>query len=439
MKYKIGIGITAHNRQGIFLSSFKKIKQLAPKGSKIIVIDDASLDPIKIANYRFDKNVGIARAKNKCLELLDDCEHIFLFDDDTYPTDKDWHIPYTESDQPHLMYGFDKSLTHWASDKTIDNNLIIWEKPRGCMLYVENWVLDIVGGMSYAFGKYGHEHVNWSDRIYKAGLTKYNYADVLNPKIYCLDQQNIKSEASKSMNWKFVNDNNIPIYQEYRSEPVPVLIPRRADHDHRDRLYRFIKKWWQSLGNYKIIEGWHEQGDFNRSYALNLANRIAGNWQVAVIADADSYVDPEALQKAIDLSLKENRMVVCLDKVYEINQHITEQILRGNRDIYSITTDETENIRTADTGTVSLMVVVTRNVWEQAGGFDEKFVGWGGEDNAFWKCCELTTGKALRINTPAYHLWHKIAHKGNHRNNNARWFKYKNLTDRNKIQWILKS
>lgn len=57
------------------------------------------------ATYRFEENVGIARHKNKCLELLADagCEHLFLFDDDAYPLVEDWWRPYVDSPEPHLM------------------------------------------------------------------------------------------------------------------------------------------------------------------------------------------------------------------------------------------------------------------------------------------------------------------------------------------------
>ena len=82
---KIGIGITTHNRYEVFTHTLKKIREFAPLGTKIAIVDDASKAPVPEATYRFNTNVGIAVAKNKCFELLEDCEHIFLFDDDTYP------------------------------------------------------------------------------------------------------------------------------------------------------------------------------------------------------------------------------------------------------------------------------------------------------------------------------------------------------------------
>ena len=50
-------------------------------------------------------------------------------------------------------------------------------------------------------------------------------------------------------------------------------------------------------------------------------------------------------------------------------------------------------------------IVITRDAYEAIGGFDESFVGWGGEDNDFWDRAE--TLRASRFGyLPLIHLWH---------------------------------
>jgi predicted glycosyltransferase involved in capsule biosynthesis len=53
------------------------------------------------------------------------------------------------------------------------------------------------------------------------------------------------------------------------------------------------------------------------------------------------------------------------------------------------------------------IVVVRAEAFERAGGMDETFVGWGGEDDAL-STALMRTGSDCRIlrATPAYHLWH---------------------------------
>ncbi len=183
-KESIGIGITTHNRNEVVSRTVDKIKLLTPD-AKIIVVDDASQTPVKLCGtevFRFNNNVGIARAKNKCLEILSDCDHIFLFDDDTYPTKAGWYKPYVDSPEHHLMYLF----KDWHNGVPVGDDAILYEDnrhtvhshPRGCMLYVDSVALATIGGMDIRYGKAMNEHLDWSNRIHNAGLTTSRYMDV---------------------------------------------------------------------------------------------------------------------------------------------------------------------------------------------------------------------------------------------------------------------
>lgn len=192
----IGIGITTHNRHELAASTLARVLENTP-GAKVVVVDDASQPRVRIKGaevYRFETNVGIARAKNKCLELLADCDHIFLFDDDTYPLQPGWTDPYVNSPEHHLMYLFDA----WSSGTPVGDDAIVYldqqhrahHHARGCMLYVDRLALDTVGGMDVRFGKAMNEHLDWSMRMHNAGLTTFRYMDVVGSEqlIYSMDQ-----------------------------------------------------------------------------------------------------------------------------------------------------------------------------------------------------------------------------------------------------------
>lgn len=213
-KTKIGIGITSHNRNTLARDTVARLAELTP-GAKIVVVDDASQIPLKINNvfiHRFDENVGIARAKNKCLELLSDCDHIFLFDDDTYPLQADWYKPYIDSPEHHLMYLFE----NWASGVPVGDDAIVYRDSkheahlhaRGCMMYIDSLALATVGGMDVRYGMAMNEHLDWSMRIHNAGLTTFKYMDVVDSEqlIYSMDQH---QEARTSIdNRQSYNENN---------------------------------------------------------------------------------------------------------------------------------------------------------------------------------------------------------------------------------------
>jgi glycosyltransferase involved in cell wall biosynthesis len=192
----IGIGITTHNRPKLIKHVVAQVQAMTP-GAKVVVVDDASrvtpqLDRVEL--YSFKTNVGIARAKNKCLELLSDCDHIFLFDDDTWPLKLGWEQPYITSPEHHMAYLFEA----WANGQAVGDDTIVYQDDkvtahhhaRGCMLYVDQVALATVGGMDVGFGKAMNEHLDWSMRMHNAGLTTFRYMDVAgsNDLIYSMDQ-----------------------------------------------------------------------------------------------------------------------------------------------------------------------------------------------------------------------------------------------------------
>jgi hypothetical protein len=55
------------------------------------------------------------------------------------------------------------------------------------------------------------------------------------------------------------------------------------------------------------------------------------------------------------------------------------------------------------------MLMISRENFYKAGGFDERFNGWGYEDNAFMLMCETTIGSYVETDNKAYHLWHPLS------------------------------
>jgi glycosyltransferase involved in cell wall biosynthesis len=222
--YSVGIGITTRNRQKVLNASIDQQVKFLPPGAKLVVVDDASDEPVSGAAYRFADNVGIARAKNKCLELLDDCEHIFLFDDDAYPIADGWWLPYVTSPEPHLMYQFlDLSGPRKLNDVTeiyTDAEHFALSGPRGVMLYVERWLLDVVGGFDTVYDRFGYEHGDWSNRIHHSGATSWRYADVQGSSdlIYSLDEHEaVERSLTRQERAEFVKRNAV-IHNSRRDE-----------------------------------------------------------------------------------------------------------------------------------------------------------------------------------------------------------------------------
>ena len=97
----------------------------------------------------------------------------------------------------------------------IGDGYVEYEKPCGCMLYIRKICLETVGGFDTEFSGYGFEHVNWSDRIYNAGLTPNRYIDIPESSnvLYSLDL-NHEVESSFSAESRRMIPHNYKLQQE---------------------------------------------------------------------------------------------------------------------------------------------------------------------------------------------------------------------------------
>lgn len=121
-----------------------------------------------------DGRLGVSVNKNTGLELLMDqtkSDHLFLCDDDTYPL-----LP--ESLEVHMELGEPHSMVCWGKHRLVGlygYRMAAWNWPRGVLLYARRGVVARVGGFDERFGPGGHEHVEWSRRIYQHGLTEAQF------------------------------------------------------------------------------------------------------------------------------------------------------------------------------------------------------------------------------------------------------------------------
>lgn len=188
------------------------------------------------------------------------------------------------------------------------------------------------------------------------------------------------------------------------------LVPRRADGGPRDRLWSWCRTWWaEHCPDIPIVEGHDDDhGLFNRSRAMNRARFLAGDVDVLFILDADVAASAAQVHAAVDLAARTGQLAIGYEAWVGLTEAGTEQVLAGDRD------DWARHKLVRYTTSVSSLVAVPAALWDEVGGFDERFEGWGLEDSAFELACRTIGGGAHRVPGVCWHLWHPRNMKADH-------------------------
>ena len=154
---------------------------------------------------------------------------------------------------------------------------------------------------------------------------------------------------------------------------------------------------------FTVIEGHHDDGPFNRSAAINNAAAQMPDADVFIIADSDSFVDPDQLNKAVAVAVGSGQVTFAYDRFAYLNRAMSDAVMAG------FSGDWWTGVEFTMQGTCSSMVVVPGNLWREYGGADEGFVGWGGEDIAISLALQTFGGGMRRVSGEVWHLWHAPA------------------------------
>lgn len=190
VKPSIGIGYTTYKRDALLQECLDNLRLHTTFDYKLHIARDTDED-----------RRGIALRKNECLHHLQDCDYIFLFDDDCYPIKKGWEQfvikAHQDSGEHHLAFLIDdihKSKNfYFCGDTTIKS----FETGGGVFLSLTKECLKKVGGFWDKYEYYGFEHLGFSFRAFNAklnsdmflsieGLEKYLFA-------YDFEDKNFKS------------------------------------------------------------------------------------------------------------------------------------------------------------------------------------------------------------------------------------------------------
>jgi len=184
---RIGISYITYNRPALWKFGFERLaRTLKPYKDKyeiILSISDDGSEHIQILENMIREirssvsqiilqtgELGnISHARNRSMSVLQNCDYIFLFEDDIYPIDPRWLDGYigvlSEQNFGHVMYLPGSIFPNELFFAEVDGRHVMKNQQcGGIMLSMRGDIFDKVGGFYYEFAPYGFEHAEYTER-----------------------------------------------------------------------------------------------------------------------------------------------------------------------------------------------------------------------------------------------------------------------------------
>lgn len=179
---------------------------------------------------------------------------------------------------------------------------------------------------------------------------------------------------------------------------------RRVSHDWTRRYWRTV------FPDAELVEG--SPRPFTRARGLNWAVERARH-NLILQADPDTIVPVEQAVEAIRLAGEAAGLVVPYDQFLYLRREATAQLQTWPRWeetgggwaplAQAFGPGDCDDFGEGGAGPVT---AYSKWTWQMAGGYDERFGLWGGDDSAFAIACGNLVAPWRRIAGPALHSWH---------------------------------
>lgn len=138
---------------------------------------------------------------------------------------------------------------------------------------------------------------------------------------------------------------------------------------------------------------------FSRAWAFNVGAELASS-DCLIFHDNDLLITSDYAKETLKLTAQGYDFVNLKRFIFYLNKDATQQTIDDNCVSKNLSVESI--MQNAEGGG---SIGCSRSAYFDIGGFDERFVGWGGEDNEFWqRACTLNVW--VYGNRPLIHLWH---------------------------------
>lgn len=224
------------------------------------------------------------------------------------------------------------------------------------------------------------------------------------------------------------------IFGERRGRGIALLVPFTPGlSEERDRLWTWLRAYWEHrLPLAQIIMGRDPShrlaqtgAPFSKTAAVNAAAAQARG-DVLVILDADAYVSETLIvdcAREIRHARTQDRRLwfVPYRRFYRVSQDATERILGSDpRKPWRLDDPPLKTYLDTLHGTspryghhfAAMIMILPREAFEEVGGMDPRFTGWGGEDVSFMRAVDTIYGCHKTCDRSVFHLYHGTIGQG---------------------------
>jgi len=152
----------------------------------------------------------------------------------------------------------------------------------------------------------------------------------------------------------------------------------------------------------------YNPGPFNKSWGFNIAARLSRN-PILIVGDAD-VIAPHTLADAVERCRQDATAVKPYREIIDLTPEETKRVRSGEWTLSPVRPKDSPHSREGQQEFVVFaggLFVIRRDAYLRIGGFDERFLGWGGEDDAMSaRIRRMGIPTEEIVTQPALHLWH---------------------------------
>lgn len=167
------------------------------------------------------------------------------------------------------------------------------------------------------------------------------------------------------------------------------------EQDVTPRIKEYLPKWVR----YEFMKSDSSVSGYNRSAAFNRGVRIA-TANVVVLHDNDMIVPKNYCDAIIQLVSQGYDAINPKRFVFYLSKRDSTLVTNSFNHIFHCRPEYiVQNLEAGGS------MAITKEGYKRIGGMDERFIGWGGEDNEFWSRCSVLN-RWIWGYAPVIHLWH---------------------------------